>query len=96
MKKTLILTILAIIGLIAFVQSGILNSLIMFVLVGAIPGTSHNISPSFMLLAMMTIIWIVIFRLTAVETFYSITTKHLTKRQEERKKRMPRRRYNQI
>lgn len=92
MKKILLYTFLIVIGLVALVQSGILNALMIFVLIGVIPGTSYVVSPGFMLLAMITIIWVVIFRLAARETLYSIATKDQT----EPKKRMPRRRYNQI
>jgi hypothetical protein len=70
--------------------------LLIFLLVGAIPGTSYSVPSGIMLLGIFTIIWIVLFRLTAVRAFYSVTTTRLAKRHAQRKKRLPSRRYSQI
>lgn len=96
MKKVLFLICLGVSGLIILEQFGVLNSLFIFLIAGVIPGTSYSLPSSLMLLIMITIMWLVIFRLAAVETFYSITTKRTLKRRIAQKKRMPRRRYNQI
>ncbi len=96
MKKTLTFTLLALAGLVVLVSSGAVNSLILFILVGAVPGTNYTVPSGIMLLVMITIIWMVIFRLAVVEALYSITTTRLKKRHIERKKRLPSRRYDQI
>ncbi len=64
-------------------ESGILNSLLLFLLVGAIPGTNYNVPSSVMLLVIITIMWLVLFRFTAIE---GLPLKRSAKHQLERKK----------
>ena len=46
--KKYILTALIALAIIGFFQAGILRALMMFLLVGAIPGTTHSLSPDIM------------------------------------------------
>lgn len=96
MKKILIITGTTLAMLIVLAESGVLDSLLIFLLAGQVPGTEYTIPSSFMLLAIISIIWLVVFRFAGLEVSHSITTKRGAKRQAERKKRMPKRRYAQI
>lgn len=49
-KKRLLITVALVLGIIAIVESGILNALMIFLLVGALPGTALSIPPFAMLL----------------------------------------------
>jgi uncharacterized membrane protein len=95
-NKKIILVALAIISIVVLAQSGILSALVLFLLVGVVPGTSYSIPPSVMLLLIVTITWLVLFRLTAVEALYKYSDNHSVKKHTERKKRMPRRRFSEI
>lgn len=91
MKKTVILIFGSIVGLAILVQSGVLDALLAFLLVGAIPGTSYSIPSGFMLLLMATVMWLVVLKLTLFEA-----TSSKKPRSTKVKKTMPRRRYSQI
>jgi len=94
MKKAIIISCISIGGLIVLEQSGILNSLLMFLLVGAIPGTDYN--SSIMMLLIASVIWLLFFRFAAIEALYSISVKRSAKRIVQQKKRMPKRRFSEI
>lgn len=96
MNKKIILIAFAIISIVILAQSGIFSALILFLLVGVVPGTSYSVPPSIMLLLIATITWLVLFRLTAVEILYKHSDNHSVKKHTERKKRMPRRRFSEI
>lgn len=96
MRKIIIITSISLAGLIVLEQSGILNSLLMFLLVGAIPGTPYNVPSTIMLLFIISAIWLVVIRFAATETVYSISVKKTRKQQVARKKRMPKRRFSEI
>ncbi|HSW92119.1 MAG TPA: hypothetical protein VLG09_05735 [Candidatus Saccharimonadales bacterium] len=96
MNKKITIAALAVISIVVLIQSGILSSLVLFLLVGVIPGTSYSIPPTIMLLLIAAITWLVLFRLTAVEAIYKYSDNHSVKKHTERKKRMPRRRFSEI
>jgi uncharacterized membrane protein len=97
MKKAIIVTIVAIASVIILTRLGIFNSLLIFLLVGAIPGTHYNVPSTFMLLTIISIIWLLVFRFTAIEAIHSASLRRSAKRHvAERKKRMPKRRFEQV
>lgn len=96
MKKAITITCITLAGLIILDQSGILNSLFVFLLVGAVPGTRYNVPPTLMLLLIVSAIWLIIIRFTAIEAFYSVSIKKTKKQQTTRKKRMPKRRFSEV
>lgn len=96
MKKATIITCLVSLGLVALIQSGIIDSLIFFWLVGAVPGTHYSIPSGVMLLAIAGMLWLLVFRFTAVEIVYACIDKRTTQQRLARKKRMPKRRFGQI
>jgi hypothetical protein len=96
MKKPIIITTAVIISLIVLAQSGIIDDLVLFLLVGVVPGTSYSIPPSVMLVIITAIIWLILFRLTAFELLYSNSKNRTAKHHQTHKKRMPRRRFSEI
>lgn len=92
MRKAFIVTILGFLVLLALSESGIINSLMYFILVGAIPGTAYTVPAGLMLLLIALASWLIIFRFTAL----NIILRRVTKQHIDAKKRMPRRRYSQI
>lgn len=93
MKKTLILVVISISGLILLSQSGVLDALLAFLLVGAVPGTNFSVPSGFMLLLMATILWLVIIKFMPIE-IGSLKTKR--KKSTKAKRAMPRRRFSEI
>lgn len=98
MKKAIITTCLAALLLGILLKSGIFDSLLFFVLVGAIPGTDYSIPSTIMLLVIISIIWLTLFRTTImkpVNTTVHRPTVHRrpAKHRTEHKKRTPKQRY---
>jgi predicted membrane protein len=96
MRKAVIIASFATLGIIILVKSGIFDAFVLFFLVGVVPGTDYSVPSSVMLLAIGGIIWLIILRLTAIEVFYSFSLKRSVKHYEERKKRLPKRRFGRI
>lgn len=96
MRKAIIITCISLAGLIVLDQSGILNSLFVFLLVGAVPGTNYTLPPTLMLLLIISAIWLIVIRFTALEAFYSVSVKKVKKQQHTRQKRMPKRRFSEV
>jgi len=96
MKQVLFIIILSIVLLTLLNESGILNALLGFLLAGAIPGTSYSIPSTFMLLILVSGIWVILFRLTAIEWLQAYIRKSPRPRSSRTKKQLPRRRYGQV
>jgi len=96
MRKAIIITCVSLAGLIILEQSGVLNSLLIFLLVGAIPGTNYSIPSTIMLLFIASAAWLLIIRMTANETFYSVSAKKTKRRPTSHKKHMPKRRFSEV
>jgi len=93
MKKGLFYIAFGVVGLVVLTQSGILDALVAFLLVGAIPGTTYSIPSGFMMLLMATISWLVVLRFAPLE---SALAKKSKIQSTKPKKQMPKRRYSQI
>jgi hypothetical protein len=96
MKKAIIITVLTSLGLVVLYKSGALDSLVVFLLVGAVPGTNYTISSSAMLTAIACVVLALIFQIAAVKTFYRLSKIRTKRLVLARKKRMPKRRFSQI
>jgi uncharacterized membrane protein len=96
MKKAVIIASLILFVYIVLSESGVLNALLVFLLVGAVPGTTITISPNFMLLGIGIIAWLVLFNLMAVRIANFATSKRLIGKYITRTERMPKRRYSRI
>lgn len=96
MKRTIILSSITVLATALLAESGALNALVMFLLVGQVPGTNYSISPSVMLLLFGVITVLVLYHVTAVKILHSINIHRLAQKHLARKARMPRRRYGQV
>jgi hypothetical protein len=95
--KKLILSIISIgVACAILQQSNIFEALLTFLLVGAIPGTPYVLSPTVMMLLFLAIGWLVLFHATFVRMIDARHTEHVKKRQIQRKKRMPVRRFSEV
>jgi hypothetical protein len=92
-KKALIIIALVTLSAVILFQSGMLDSLALFVLAGIVPGTKYAVPSSFMLLLMTSAAWIVVLNLVPFDTFYKTSPK---KKPAKTAKRLPRRRYSQL
>lgn len=96
MKKTIFITLCIIVTTGILIESGVAGSLLLFLLVGAVPGTSITISPTVMLIAIGLITWGLFIRVAAVEALRAFAIKKLAAKRQARRKSMPRRRFSQI
>jgi Na+/H+ antiporter NhaA len=95
MKKVIITVLLAIAALVILLQSGVFDSLALFILAGIIPGTKYAVPSTFMLLLMMSVAWVVVFSLLPLSTLRSSTAsgkKHRTKLNNQ----LPKRRFREV
>lgn len=91
MKNPLTIAALCLLAVIIFIKTGVANTLLMFLLVGAVPGTMYNISPAFMLLIFVTIMWLVLLHFTGIDARQIRPKTHT-----DYKKRMPKKRFEQV
>jgi hypothetical protein len=86
MKNPYIVIALCLIGTAFFIKAGIFNALLIFLLVGAIPGTNYNVPAMVMLLFVALLMWFILFRLTALETLEVRMRHHIANKYLARKK----------
>lgn len=96
MKKSYFIISGSIIALLAIAKFGVLQALLLFFLVGAIPGTTISVPSSMMLFLILATAWLVIFRFTALKTFERRALTRLVKTYNERKSNLPKRRFGQV
>lgn len=94
-KQTAILAISFVLALV-ITQSGFLNILIAFLLVGAIPGTPENVSPTVMLVLFAAIAWLFVFGLSITKMTNMLVGKRQSISRATRKRTMPKRRYSRV
>ncbi len=95
MKKTLILIVLGIMAVAILNQSGVLDALLAFLLVGAIPGTMYSVPSGFMLLIMAIALWLLVLQFIPIEST-QIAKKKRRKTSSKSKQSISRRRFSQI
>lgn len=77
-------------------ESGVLDALLAFLLVGAIPGTSWSL-PAGLMLTICSIATIAfLFRYTVITLFNELVLRRLTRSYIARKERMPKKRFRPI
>lgn len=96
MRKGVIIFCLLGSGLIILGQFNAFEWLMMFLLVGAIPGTDYSVPYQAMLIILIALISLVVFRVVITEAFYKLLRGRLQRAVLERKKHFPKRRYSQI
>lgn len=80
MNYTTILKIIAgVTTLVVLFKTGFIETMMIFLLVGAIPGTSANVSSQAMLVITLGILWIVLLRLTVLKKIHAFVTKQLVR-----------------
>lgn len=88
MKNPYTQVALCLIGIAFFLKAGIFNALLIFLLVGAIPGTNYNVPAMGMLFFVAVLVWFILFRLTALESLEILARRYLASKYEERKKQL--------
>ncbi|MNH49936.1 hypothetical protein D3C73_15320 [compost metagenome] len=96
MKKSIITTSILFIIAIILIESGALNALVMFLLMGQIPGTSYSIPASGMLALLSATTLLITAGIITAKTQHNTTIRRLIKKHLAHKSRMPRRRFGQI
>jgi inner membrane protein involved in colicin E2 resistance len=96
MKKNIITTTITLSIAVLLVNSGVLNALVMFLLMGQIPGTSYSIPASAMLALLSATTLLIAASIVAAKMQHTTTIRRLIKKHLAHKARMPRRRFGQI
>lgn len=94
--KRISLVALVVTLVIVIEKTSILNALLMFFLVGAVPGTSYSVPSGVMLSLIILATWVFVFHFAAIHTLQLRLVRHLEKRYADTKKRLPKRRFGQI
>ena len=96
MKKIITGVLLAIVAIFILKQSGILDALLLFILVGAIPGSTISLSPS-MTLALITLSALALLIHITVPAIITLTAQYRSvKKKQLAKNKMPKRRFSEI
>jgi hypothetical protein len=93
-KPALIIASLTIVILLS--ETELSNDLLLFLLVGAVPGTDYALSSNAMLALVGLATWLIAFRSSTIRTLQSHASRHLIRHYEATKARFPKRRFGQI
>lgn len=96
MFRIVFFSVISVIVVALLSQSGVADSLLAFLLVGAVPGTSYSLSPTLMLAAIAAITWVILFNIMVVKIIDLKSTKKQNTRHSSRTGHMPKRRYEKI
>ncbi len=77
-------------------KSGVLDALLIFLLVGAIPGTSWSLSAGLMLTIGIITVLLISFRYTAIALINELDLRRRTQKYIARKERMPKKRFRPL
>lgn len=77
------------------VYTGFLNSLLAFLIVGAVPGTDYTISPTILLAVYGALLWIVFFRASIIQLI-AFAKKRANLQKADPKQQLPKRRYSRV
>ena len=93
MRKVVIFILLGFVVFALLAESGVFEALALFFLAGVIPGTNLTIPSTLMFLVLIGIAWLVLCRFIITDALPEIRK---LRRSDERKKRLPKRRFSQI
>ena len=93
-KQALIIASLTIAILLS--ETELSNDLLLFLLVGAVPGTDYALSSNTMLILVGLATWLIAFRFSAIRTLQAHAARQFIKHYETTKSRFPKRRFGQI
>jgi hypothetical protein len=95
MKNPYTIAAICLLGIAFLLKAGMANALLLFLLVGAIPGTTYNIPAAGMLFIVMVPIWIVFVRFMMLESVQIRLKNQIGRDRLDHKKRLPRKRFEQ-
>lgn len=93
MRKVVVFTLLGLVVFAILTESGVFEALALFLLAGVVPGTNISIPSGVMMLVLIGIAWLVFIRFIVTDIIAKL--RHL-RRDTQRKKRLPKRRFSQI
>ncbi|HEX7484166.1 MAG TPA: hypothetical protein VF281_03370 [Candidatus Saccharimonadales bacterium] len=96
MKRNILIIASGIIIFCALIKFGFFDALLLFLLVGAVPGTNFIIPPSVMFILTSTIALYVIAQVVTRQAFYAQLVTRLKNRYTTYRSRLPKRRYSEI
>jgi hypothetical protein len=96
MKNPYTIIALCLIGIAFFLKAGVANALLLFLLVGAIPGTAYNVPAAGMLFIVLVPVWFVLVRITMLGSFQIWIKNQINRSNTTQKKRLSRKRLEQI
>lgn len=96
MKRFVLFFITSIVISVVLFESGVINSMIAFLLAGVVPGTDIIITPNSMLFIIGAIAWLTLLHTTVLGMVNIRSLRKLVATHSERQKRLPKRRFGQI
>jgi len=96
MKRNILIAAISIIAITIIANLGVFDALLLFLLVGAVPGTDFSLPSSLMLLTYVTIAVYVVAKLATRHALYIRLVARIKNRYEAYRGRLPKRRYSEI
>ena len=96
MKKHVLVLGIICVTLFVLVQSGVIDALLIFLLSGAIPGTTWSLPAGLMLVGWVATALILTFRWTAIALISELDLRRRTAKYLARKDRMPKKRFRPL
>ncbi len=96
MKKRTMVIGGIVLTLLVLSKSGVFDALMIFLLVGAVPGTALSVPSGLMLTACVAALLITTFRYTAISFLDALDLRRLTRKHVAYRERMPKKRFGQI
>jgi hypothetical protein len=96
MKRNIIVVVTSIILATILTKLGVFDALLLFIIIGAVPGTAITIPSFVLLLAYVTIAVYVVAKIAARHALYIRLITRLKARYEAYRSRLPKRRYSEI
>ena len=96
MKKAAQISVAIGLGGFLLLKSGVASSLMIFLLVGAVPGTSVSLPPTAMLAVISAVAWLIVVNFMATSAFNFVSMKRLIDKHLARRQRMPKRRFGRL
>jgi hypothetical protein len=96
MKRNITIIAASIIIATIFAKLGVFDALLLFIIIGAVPGTTFTVPSFVLLLAYSTIAIYIVAKLAARHALYTRLITRLKARYEAYRGRLPKRRYSEI
>lgn len=96
MRQIAFIFIITSVSIVLLLESHIVDSLIVFLLSGSLPGTPIALSPTAMMALLTVLAWLIIARFTSINAFNFQAIKRFALRLAAKQKTLPKRRYSRI